>query len=85
MTITGDDYCYGWDTSHEMEHSVYNATGGITNTFDHGHADEEVTDAQITAAWEATLAGAGNVGDLADSDEDEGGSDDDEEGDVMIV
>ena len=51
----------------------------IILTFDHGNADEDITDAQITAAWEATLAGAGNVGDLADSDEDEGDSDDDEE------
>lgn len=78
-SLTGDAYCYGWDESHEMEHSVYNATGGITNTFDHGNTDEDITDAQITAAWEATLAGAGNVGDLADSDEDEWDSDNDEE------
>jgi len=77
-SLTGDDYCYGWDESHEMEHAVYNATGGITSTFDHGHADEEVTEAMLAAAAEATL-GAGNVGDLDDNDEDDWDSDEEEE------
>ena len=74
--IEGSAYAMGADETKEMEHSIYNARGTVTATFDHGRNHVNNLGEEIGGAG-VTLTG-GNDGDNSDEE-----GDDDEENDWL--